>query len=98
LKVFSNFPTFKLSNLFPIKSLSQVYIFQYPPPAMPKQKSHSGAKKRIRKTGSGKIVMKRAGRNHLLLQKSKRQKSLPSTLSPINNRERRNLKKLVPYA
>lgn len=47
---------------------------------MPKQKSHSGAKKRVRKTGSGKIAFKRNSRNHLLQQKSKRQKKLSRTV------------------
>lgn len=47
---------------------------------MPKLKSHSGAKKRVRRTGSGKIVMKRNSRNHLLLQKAKRQKRLDRVL------------------
>ena len=47
---------------------------------MPKMKSHSGAKKRVWKTGSGKFAFKRRGRNHLLLQKSKRQKRLPRTV------------------
>lgn len=47
---------------------------------MPKRKSHSGAKKRVRKTGSGKLAMKRHSRNHLLMQKNKRQKRLDRTL------------------
>jgi large subunit ribosomal protein L35 len=47
---------------------------------MPKQKSHSGAKKRVRRTGSGKLVMKRNSRSHLLMQKSKRQKRIARTL------------------
>lgn len=47
---------------------------------MPKQKSHSGAKKRIRKTGSGKFAFKRNSRNHLLLQKNKRQKRMNRTV------------------
>lgn len=46
---------------------------------MPKMKSHSGAKKRIRRTGSGRIAFKRHSRNHLLQQKSKRQKRLSRT-------------------
>jgi large subunit ribosomal protein L35 len=45
-----------------------------------KQKSHSGAKKRVRKTGSGKLAMKRHSRNHLLMQKNKRQKRMNRTL------------------
>ncbi len=47
---------------------------------MPKMKSHSGAKKRIRKTGRGKLAMKRNGRNHLLQQKSKKAKRQNRTL------------------
>lgn len=47
---------------------------------MGKLKSHSGAKKRVRKTGSGKLAMKRHSRNHLLMQKNKRQKRMSRTL------------------
>lgn len=39
---------------------------------MPKNKTHSGAKKRFRTTGSGKIMRQRAGRRHLLEHKSSR--------------------------
>ena len=39
---------------------------------MPKMKTHSGAKKRFRVTGSGKLVHRRANRNHLLEHKSSR--------------------------
>jgi large subunit ribosomal protein L35 len=37
---------------------------------MPKQKTHSGASKRIRVTGSGKLRRQKAGRRHLLEKKS----------------------------
>ena len=37
---------------------------------MPKQKTHSGAKKRFKVTGSGKILHERAGKRHLLERKS----------------------------
>lgn len=62
---------------------------------MPKLKSHSGAKKRLRKTGSGRLAFKRNSRNHLLQQKSKRQKRLNRTkmLSP---RDERNISLLLP--
>jgi large subunit ribosomal protein L35 len=36
---------------------------------MPKQKTHSGAKKRFKVTGSGKILHERAGKRHLLERK-----------------------------
>ncbi|OIV37945.1 50S ribosomal protein L35 [Mangrovactinospora gilvigrisea] len=41
---------------------------------MPKNKTHSGAKKRFRITGSGKVLRQRAGRRHYLEHK-------PSTLT-----------------
>ena len=41
---------------------------------MPKNKTHSGAKKRFKITGSGKILHERAGKRHLLERK-------PSTLT-----------------
>ena len=37
---------------------------------MPKAKTHSGASKRFRKTGTGKIVREKANRRHLLEYKS----------------------------
>lgn len=55
---------------------------------MPKLKSHSGAKKRVWKTGSGAYAFKRHSRNHLLMQKNKRQKRLSRTVmaNPTNIR------------
>ena len=37
---------------------------------MPKNKTHSGAKKRFKITGSGKVLRERAGKRHLLEHKS----------------------------
>jgi large subunit ribosomal protein L35 len=39
---------------------------------MPKMKTHSGAKKTFKVTGSGKIMHERAGKRHLLERKSSR--------------------------
>ncbi|MDJ1132259.1 50S ribosomal protein L35 [Streptomyces iconiensis] len=41
---------------------------------MPKNKTHSGARKRFKITGTGKVMRQRAGRRHLLEHK-------PSTLT-----------------
>lgn len=41
---------------------------------MPKMKSHRGACKRFKRTGSGKIVHKRQGMGHLLSSKSRKRK------------------------
>lgn len=38
---------------------------------MPKMKTHSGAKKRIKVTGSGKYMRRQSGRGHLRLAKGK---------------------------
>ena len=62
---------------------------------MPKMKSHSGAKKRVYKTGSGKFAFKRRGRGHLLMQKSKRQKRL-SRVIIANKRDIRRLQGVLP--
>lgn len=63
---------------------------------MPKMKSHSGAKKRMRRTGSGKLTLRRNSRQHLLMQKNKRQKRLPRTLL-VPSTEYKKLSSLVPY-
>jgi len=64
---------------------------------MPKLKSHSGAKKRFKITGRGKIVHKKAGARHLLQGMSSsrsRQLRRPETL---NLTQQKMIKKLLPY-
>jgi large subunit ribosomal protein L35 len=54
---------------------------------MPKMKTHSGAKKRIRKTGSGKLMREQANNQHLFEQKSSRRKRrlrVDQTMSPAD--------------
>jgi large subunit ribosomal protein L35 len=47
---------------------------------MPKQKTNSGAKKRFKITGSGKVKRQKAFKNHILTKKSpKRKKDLGQT-------------------
>ncbi|MSV49345.1 MAG: 50S ribosomal protein L35, partial [Actinobacteria bacterium] len=41
---------------------------------MPKMKTHSGAKKRYKVTGTGKITRRKAGLNHILEKKSPKRK------------------------
>ena len=41
---------------------------------MPKNKTHSGAKKRFRLTGTGKVMREQAGKRHLLEHKPSSQK------------------------
>ena len=54
---------------------------------MPKQKTHSGAKKRFKVTGSGKLMKEQANKRHLLESKSSkrtRRLSVDQVLSPAD--------------
>jgi large subunit ribosomal protein L35 len=62
---------------------------------MPKQKTHSGAKKRIKVTGSGKLLREHAGRRHLLERKpSKLTRRLAGT-TEIAPSDAKKMKKLL---
>jgi len=62
---------------------------------MPKAKTHSGASKRFRRTGTGKIVRQKAGRRHLLEHKSsKRTRRLEGRTEVAANDKRRVAKLL----
>jgi large subunit ribosomal protein L35 len=41
---------------------------------MPKMKSHRGAAKRFKKTGTGKVVRMKSGKSHILTKKSRKRK------------------------
>jgi len=57
---------------------------------MPKAKSHSGATKRFRRTGTGKIVRQQANRRHLLEHKStKRTRRLDGRVTVAANDTKR---------
>jgi large subunit ribosomal protein L35 len=61
---------------------------------MPKMKTHSGAKKRFRKTAGGKLRARHAMTSHNLGKKSARRKrrlGRPLELSRSNRREARDL-------
>jgi large subunit ribosomal protein L35 len=61
---------------------------------MPKMKTHSGAKKRFRKTAGGKLRARHAMTSHILGKKpSKRRRRLgrPVELSPGDRRQAKNL-------
>jgi large subunit ribosomal protein L35 len=63
-----------------------------------KAKSHSWAKKRVKKTATGKFVFKKACNNHLLTnKKQKNNKSAPYG-KLVASTESKALKNLVPYA
>jgi large subunit ribosomal protein L35 len=62
---------------------------------MPKQKTHSGAKKRIKITGSGKLLREKAGKRHLLERKpSKLTRRLTGT-TEVAPSDAKKMKKLL---
>ncbi len=61
---------------------------------MPKMKSHSGASKRFKKTGTGKLRGRNAYSSHILEKKSpkrKRRMARPVDIAPSDDKRVRNL-------
>jgi ribosomal protein L35 len=51
---------------------------------MPKIKTHRGAAKRFKITGSGKIVSSKAGKSHILTKKSAKRKRILGSVAEIS--------------
>ena len=61
---------------------------------MPKMKTHRGAAKRFKTTGSGKLVRQSSNLNHILEKKSPKRKRAfksPSTVSPSDEGRARKM-------
>jgi large subunit ribosomal protein L35 len=65
---------------------------------MPKVKTKSGAKKRFKVTGTGKIMHKRAYKNHILTKKETKQKRRLTRKQVISSSDAVNIKPMLPYA
>lgn len=65
---------------------------------MPKQKSHSGAKKRFKITKNGQIKRGHSGKSHLLTKKSPKRKRALRTASYVDESRAKSIKKILPYA
>ena len=63
---------------------------------MPKMKSHSGAAKRFRATGSGKIKRKRANHSHILTKKDPKRKRRLRTTVMVSKADEKSIRRLVP--
>ncbi|WP_411721172.1 50S ribosomal protein L35 [Mycetocola sp.] len=62
---------------------------------MPKQKTHSGAKKRFKLTGSGKIKKQQSGMRHNLEVKSGQRKRRLNADQLVSKADFKNIKKLL---
>ncbi len=59
---------------------------------MPKMKTKSGAKKRFKLTGSGKIKRKHAFKSHILTKKSKKRKRNLGYFTSVDKADEKNVK------
>ena len=62
---------------------------------MPKQKTHSGAKKRFKVTGAGKLLRRRAMKSHYLSKKSQKRKRKFRTDQPLHEANDRAVRRLL---
>jgi large subunit ribosomal protein L35 len=62
---------------------------------MPKMKTHSGAKKRFKKTGRGKIMHEQANNQHLYEQKSSRRKRRLDVDKTLSGGDAKTAKRLL---
>jgi large subunit ribosomal protein L35 len=63
---------------------------------MPKVKTHSGAKKRFRKTAGGKLRGRRAYSSHILEKKSPKRKRRMAKPVAISGKDKAKVEKLLP--
>ena len=64
---------------------------------MPKMKTHRGAAKRLRKTGSGKLKRNKAYKSHILTKKSPTTKMNLRKSAIVSDGDAKRIAQLLPY-
>jgi large subunit ribosomal protein L35 len=64
---------------------------------MPKIKSHRGAAKRFKKTGTGKFMRSKAFKRHILTSKTKQRKRHLKGTHVVDPADAPRLKRMLPY-
>ena len=64
---------------------------------MPKLKTHRGAAKRFKKTGTGKIVRNHAFARHILTKKSPGQKAALGKEVEVSKANKKAIEQMLPY-
>jgi len=64
---------------------------------MPKMKSHSGTKKRLKRTGSGKLTRQSTFGGHLMSHKSPKQNRQQRRTEEVKTADLKRIKHQVPY-
>lgn len=64
---------------------------------MPKMKTHRGASKRVKRTGSGKLKRSRAFTSHMFANKTTKQKRKLRKASLVSKSDMKRVKQLLAY-
>jgi large subunit ribosomal protein L35 len=64
---------------------------------MPKMKTHRGAAKRFKKTGTGKIVRSHANKRHILTKKSSKRKRRLRKPAIVGSADKHRLEQMLTY-
>ncbi|MBD1869193.1 50S ribosomal protein L35 [Oculatella sp. FACHB-28] len=64
---------------------------------MPKLKTRKAAAKRFRRSGSGKLMRRKAFKNHMLEHKNAKRRSRLSKISLVDERDAENVELMLPY-
>ena len=64
---------------------------------MPKQKSHSGSKKRFWLTGTGKVNRSHGGKNHKAETKNRKRKRNLRQVTLVSKTQKDTVKRMIPY-
>ena len=64
---------------------------------MPKMKTHRGAAKRFKRTGTGKLTHAQKGKRHILTKKSSKRKRRLSAKAVVSSANKKALDQLLPY-
>ncbi|UWG97801.1 50S ribosomal protein L35 [Dehalobacter sp. DCM] len=64
---------------------------------MPKMKTHRGAAKRVKKTGTGKIVCYHAYKSHILEKKSSKRKRALRKSAIMHTTDAKRIERLIAY-
>jgi large subunit ribosomal protein L35 len=64
---------------------------------MPKMKTHKGAARRFKVTGTGMIMRTKHMKSHFRRRKSRRVKQLFDRMLPLDSTQEKRIKRLLPY-
>jgi large subunit ribosomal protein L35 len=64
---------------------------------MPKLKTHRGAAKRFKKTGTGKFLRSKAFKQHILTSKTKKRKRRMRGMAVVSKADAKRIALMLPY-